>query len=324
VEKRSLGTTGLNVSVLGFGCGVVGGLMVRGTPADQERAVARAVELGVNYFDTAVMYGNGESEKNLGRVLAALRPDVVVATKAFPGPAERGKIGQSIVRSAETSLQRLRRERVDIFQLHTPVTPGGDDDTLAVATVVEEVIPAFEALRDQGKIRFFGFSGTGAPAALPALIDTGSFALAQVIYNAINASAGGPTFGALGTDFGNVLAHLQRARMGAVGIRVLAAGALSGVTEPHPLAPPSVPPMGSGADYRADVERARLLMPLVREGHVGSLVEAALRFAISHPAISTALVGFSDLVQIEYAAAAVEQGPLPPPALERIAALLPR
>ena len=65
-----LARTGLQVSILGFGCGAVGGLMVRGTPADQDRAVARALEAGVNYFDTAVQYGNGESEKNLGRMLA--------------------------------------------------------------------------------------------------------------------------------------------------------------------------------------------------------------------------------------------------------------
>jgi aryl-alcohol dehydrogenase-like predicted oxidoreductase len=69
MEKRTLGRTGLKVSVLGFGCGAVGGLMVRGSPADQERAVARATELGIDYFDTAAMYGNGESERNLGRVI---------------------------------------------------------------------------------------------------------------------------------------------------------------------------------------------------------------------------------------------------------------
>jgi aryl-alcohol dehydrogenase-like predicted oxidoreductase len=81
METRSLGKTGLKVSVLGFGCGAVGGLMVRGAPDDQERAVARALELGINYFDTAPLYGNGESEKNLGRVLATLRPNVLVGTK---------------------------------------------------------------------------------------------------------------------------------------------------------------------------------------------------------------------------------------------------
>ena len=66
MERRTLGRTGLDVSVLGFGCGAVGGLMVRGSPGDQERAVARAIELGISYFDTAAMYGNGESERRSG------------------------------------------------------------------------------------------------------------------------------------------------------------------------------------------------------------------------------------------------------------------
>ena len=65
MRMRTLGRTGLQVSILGFGCGAVGGLMVRGDPADQERAVARALEAGVNYFDTAVQYGDGASERNL-------------------------------------------------------------------------------------------------------------------------------------------------------------------------------------------------------------------------------------------------------------------
>jgi aryl-alcohol dehydrogenase-like predicted oxidoreductase len=68
MHLRVFGRTGMQLSVLGFGCGAVGGFMVRGDPADQERTIARAIAAGVNYFDTAVQYGNGESEKNLGRV----------------------------------------------------------------------------------------------------------------------------------------------------------------------------------------------------------------------------------------------------------------
>jgi aryl-alcohol dehydrogenase-like predicted oxidoreductase len=69
MEMRVFGRTGMQLSALGFGCGAVGGLMVRGDPVDQERTIARATAAGVNYFDTAVQYGNGESEKNLGRIL---------------------------------------------------------------------------------------------------------------------------------------------------------------------------------------------------------------------------------------------------------------
>src|SRR5439155_20668284 len=71
IEDRELGKTGLRVSALGFGCGNVGGLMIRGSVAERERAVARAVELGINYFDTAPAYGDGQSERNLGAALKA-------------------------------------------------------------------------------------------------------------------------------------------------------------------------------------------------------------------------------------------------------------
>jgi aryl-alcohol dehydrogenase-like predicted oxidoreductase len=323
MEKRALGRTGLSISVLGFGCGSTGGLMVRGAPGDQERTVARAIDLGVNYFDTAAMYGDGASETNLGRVLSTLRRDVIVASKTSAEPDGPGSIAKAIFASAEASLLRLRRERIDVFQLHTPVTTGGAG-ALDVNMVIEEVIPAFETLRQQGKIGFFGFSGTGDPAALPQLIDTGAFASAQVIYSLLNSSAAGSKLGAVGPDFENVLGALSNAGMGAVAIRVLAAGALSSIGERHPVASPEAFPMGTNADYRSDVALARSLLPLVHEGHVATLVEAAIRFAISHPAVSTALVGFSDADQLEEAAGVINKGPLPPATLERIGVLLPR
>jgi aryl-alcohol dehydrogenase-like predicted oxidoreductase len=226
LEQRVLGRTGLRVSALGFGCGAVGGLIARGTANDQERAVARAVDLGINYFDTAAAYGNGESEKNLGRVLELLRPDVFVATKVRVDPARRGSIGKAISQSAETSLRRLRRDRVDAFQLHTPVSLEGGGGALDLRSVIEEIIPAFEALRQAGKVRFYGFSGTGEASTLPRLVDTGAFDVAQILYNVINPSAGGRVkFQAIGPDFGGVLAKAQQQSMGVVGIRVLAGGA---------------------------------------------------------------------------------------------------
>src|SRR3954466_2319954 len=103
--------------------------MVKGEAADQERAVARALELGINYFDTAQMYGNGESEKNLGRVLKALKPDVYVGSKVRLPPTERGQIGAAITASLEASLKRLGRDSVDLFQFHNAIvnsTTGAD------------------------------------------------------------------------------------------------------------------------------------------------------------------------------------------------------
>ena len=84
---------------------------------------------------------------------------------------------------------------------------------------------------------------------------------------------------------------------------------------------PSVEPIGSGSSYRIDVERARRLEALVRDGFADSVIEAAIRFVIAHGAVSTALVGYSTLDHLEYAAAAVEKGPLPQAALDRLSAL---
>src|SRR5262245_62018773 len=111
MEMRVFGRTGMQLSVLGFGCGAVGGLMVRGDPVDQERTVARATAAGVNYFDTAVQYGNGESERNLGRVLQRLKPaNVAVGTKVRLPSGDFGRIADAVAKSLEGSLARLRLE----------------------------------------------------------------------------------------------------------------------------------------------------------------------------------------------------------------------
>src|SRR5580700_4726603 len=152
MEMRVYGRTGMRLSVLGFGCGAVGGLMVRGDPRDQERAVARALDVGVNYFDTAVAYGDGESEKNLGRILQTLKPaNAVVGTKVRLPSAAFGRIAETITTSLEGSLARLRRDRVDIFHLHNAVTENGGGEALGVRQVLDEVVPAFERLRQEGK-----------------------------------------------------------------------------------------------------------------------------------------------------------------------------
>ena len=257
METRVLGRTGLAVSVLGFGCGAVGGLMVRGNPADQERAVARAIELGINYFDTAAMYGNGESERNLGRVMKSLKPDILVGTKVRVPDGERSRIGAAVTASLEASLQRLQLDHVDLFQLHNHITADGSDGGFSPDIVLGEIVPAFERLRQQGKTRFCGITAVGDTPALHQVIDARAFDTAQVSYNLLNPSAGAAVpHGYPAHDFGNLLAHTKASEMGVINIRVLAAGALSGTEDRHPLGSPSVEPIGSGGSYRTDVERA--------------------------------------------------------------------
>jgi aryl-alcohol dehydrogenase-like predicted oxidoreductase len=323
METRVFGRTGMQLSVLGFGCGAVGGLMVRGDPLDQERAIARAIAAGVNYFDTAVQYGNGQSEKNLGRILQKLKPaNVVVGTKVRLPASDFGRIADAVAKSLEGSLARLRLDRVDIFHLHNAITEKGGGEALSIRQMLDDVVPAFERLRQQGKTRFLGLTAIGDTTALHQVIGARAFDSAQVVYNMLNPSAAvGLPASYPAQDYGRLLDRTKASGVGVVGIRVLAGGALSGSAERHPIAGPPPEPIGSAMSYDADVVRARRLMPLVTEGFAASLTEAATRFVLSHPAMGTILVGMATLRQFEDALAAVQKGPLPPAALERLTEL---
>jgi aryl-alcohol dehydrogenase-like predicted oxidoreductase len=324
MEMRMFGRAGIRLSVLGFGCGAVGGLMVRGDPLDQERTIARAIDAGVNYFDTAVQYGNGESEKNLGRILQKLKPaNAFVGTKVRLPSVSFGRIAAAVAKSLDQSMTRLRRDHVDIFHLHNAITQAGGGEALSVQQVLVDVVPAFERLRQYGKTRFLGLTAVGESKALLQIIDSGAFDSAQVVYNMLNPSAASelpPNYPA--QDYGRLFDHTKKAGVGVIGIRVLAGGALSGSTERHPVASPPPEPIGSAMKYEADVERARRLMPLVKEGFAASLTGAATRFAISQAAIGTILVGIATPHQFDEALAAVQKGPLPTAALERHSKLL--
>jgi len=323
MEMRVFGRTGMRLSVLGFGCGAVGGLMVRGDPRDQERTIARAIDVGVNYFDTAVQYGNGESEKNLGRILQTLKPaNAVIGTKVRLPSAKFGNIADAVATSLESSLARLRRDRVDIFHLHNAVTADGGGEALSVRQVLGQVVPAFERLRQQGKTRFLGLTAVGETAALHQVIDAGAFDSAQVVYNILNPSAATALPANYpAQDYGRLFDHTVAAGVGVIGIRVLAGGALSGSTERHPIASPPPEPIGSAMSYDADVSCACRLAPLIKEGFASSLTEAATRFAFAHKAIGTILVGMATPQQFEDALAAIQKGPLPPAAFERLTTL---
>ena len=254
MEMRDFGRTGMRVSVFGFGCGAVGGLMVRGALADQERAVARALEVGINYFDTAVQYGNGASETNLGRVWAKLKPAAHVGTKVRFTQAERGNIARAAAASLNGSLRRLGMDHVDIFHLHNAITADGRDESFSVKMVLEEVVPAFETLRQQGKTRFLGITAVGETAALHQVIDSGAFQSAQVSYNMLNPSAGmAIPAGYPAQDYGRLLDHTTAAGVGTIGIRALAGGALSGAADRHPIASAPPEPIGSAMSYQADL-----------------------------------------------------------------------
>jgi len=321
MNYRKFGNTGIEVSEIGFGCGDVGGLMVRGEHADQVRAVARAMELGINYFDTASRYGGGQSETNLGRVLKELSAEVYVGTKYSLGEADPNDLKAGVIQSVEASLKRLGREQVDLIQLHDRISSQTDVSVRAitVSDVLGEVREALEVLKSQGKVRFYGMTGVGEPKGIHEVVASGLVSTVQTVYNLINASAGAAAPAGFDMpDYDRLIDLSAEKNVGVIVIRVLAAGALTGTSVRHPVAVQTVAPIGSGRDFQQDESRARQFAFIVDEGFAGDMPEASIRFALSNPGVSTVLVGYSDLEHLEKSVQYAAKGPLPAEALARL------
>ena len=294
MRYRPLGNTGLQVSEIGFGCGNVGGLMIRGEHTDQVKAVARAIELGINYFDTAPSYGDGQSEANLGKVLKELSADVYVGTKFRVTTREPARIRDNVIASVEESLTRLQKERIDLIQMHNHVASMAEGGAVTPEETLGEVVDALRELRAQGKVRFWGMTAVGETPALHRVIDSAKLNTVQSVYNLVNPSAGADA--PIDFDmpnYGNLIGRAAASGMGVLVIRVLAAGALTGEGTRHPVAVSSVAPIGSGREYAQDLARANEFRWLQQEGYVESLVEASLRFALGNTGVSGVLVGYS-------------------------------
>lgn len=323
MKYRVLGRTGLRVSEIGFGCGNVSGLMVRAPLEERVSAVVRATELGINYFDTAPAYGNGQSETNLGEVLGLTKSQVSVATKVGLSQDDVKDIRGVVRRSVETSLKRLRRDYVDVLQLHTAVSKSDSDSSrnLSVRYVLDKngIADAFDAVRSQGMARFLGFTGLGDTEALHQIAESERFDVIQVYYNLLNPSAGLAVPDNFGSqNFRQLIDKAAQHNLGIVVIRVLAGGALGGTAARGGYAASGVGrALVPGSDYQNDESRAGQLDFLLG-GDITNLSQAGIRFALDHPNVSTVLVGFSSLEQIENAAACSECGPFSRSALEHL------
>jgi L-galactose dehydrogenase/L-glyceraldehyde 3-phosphate reductase len=304
-----IGQTGLRVSEIGFGCGNNAVLMVKASYDEQVKAVRHALDLGINFFDTAFAYGLGKSEENLGRIVNELGADPVISTKIRLEADCVSDIKEGTIRAVEAGLARLKRDRVDFLQLHTRVTSErgtGNRFSLAPKDVLGSngVVEGLKTMRDRGKVGFFGFSGLGDPRALHELVESGEFHGFQCYYNLLNPSAGHPVpqdFSAL--DYRQILDRAAAKGMGAFVIRVLAAGALT--SDPSKGGGGSGQTLSPGSDYPVDLQRAeKIKTALGVDGK--NLTQAAIRFGLMNPKVSVVLVGFSNTTHIDEAAACSE------------------
>jgi len=319
LEKAKFGRTGLEVSRLTMGCGAVGGLMTKGEPADQDYAVAWARDNGINFFDTAAGYGDGVSETNLGRALNGNTDGIVIGTKVRLKESDLSDVAGAVERSLDASLSRLKLDYVDLFQLHNPIGPANAPGSVDAELVLADVVPAFEKLRVAGKARHFGFTAIGETDQLHRVVASDTFDSAQIFYNLLVPSAGEalpPNYPS--QDFRLLLDAAHKHGVGAICVRVLAGGALSGKQERHRLGMKVVAPIGSDTDYETDVRHALQFRPLVEAGFAASLPELAVRYVLSNSNVPTTEIGIATLDELQQATQSANRGPLPSEALDMI------
>lgn len=313
MHYRTFGAGGVKVSALAIGAGPVPGLMVG---SDRERQLAvlrRAMEVGINWIDTAATYGNGASEASLGEALADLgaADRFHLATKVRLTDEAFVDIEAFVRASVERSLDRLRVGRVALLQLHNSITRRRGDEPTSVTPEdvlgTGGVVDAFEKLRREGKAVHLGLTALGAPAALKEVLCSGRLDAIQVPFGLANPTAAfAPSAGFEESDHGGIVPFAANLGMGVFAIRVFAGGALVGAPpSPHTHTTRFFP-----LDlYRRDERRAERIAAALA-GRM-TIREAAIRFSAGQPGVTSAIIGFSEPGHIDEAARAIEKGPLP-------------
>jgi len=316
MRYRRFGRTGLEVSEIAFGGGVVGGILVDPDDETKLAALRRANEAGVNWIDTAPAYGNGKSEEAIGRLLPETTGPWHLSTKVRLDVQALGDIRGQIERSLEESLARLRVSSVDLLQLHNQIMLSASGNAVGVEHVLGRggLAESFERLREQGLIRFAGITALGDAAACRQVIASGRFDSAQVYYNLINPSAARavpPNWS--GQDFEGLIADCRRLDMAVMNIRVFAAGVLA--TEQRHGREIVI---ARGAAVSDEERRAQAVRAILGDRY-GTPAQTALRFSLANPDISCVVVGMATLDHLEEAIAAARVGPLPAEAFDALA-----
>ena len=311
IPRRRFGRTGLEVPAITFGGGWVGGVLIHRDRDEAFGALDLAVENGIDWIDTAASYGDGVSETVIGEWLRARsgrRPRI--STKFRLDPAAGDLRGQ-MLRSVEGSLGRLGLDNVEVVILHNQIGAeigGGalpEDAALRVGDLMEE-------LRENNLCRAIGMTALGDPAALLRVVGAGRFDVAQVYCNMLNPTAWMRRPGWNSTDFAGLLDACAAEDMGVMGIRIFAAGHLAS-RERHGREVP----ITANAGDAAEEARAAAVVAALGEAQ-GTPAQAALRFGLGCPGLSTIVVGLGELGHLREAIAAVGMGPLPAEAIRAL------
>ena len=315
MKTRRFGRTGLQVSELVFGGGFVGGLLITQDDATKEKAIQTALHAGINWIDTAPSYGNGQSEETLGWLLADRLNPPYVSTKFNLDSERLDDIAGQIEASLEASLKRLRRDSVDLLQLHNRITPTTSGRDLSVETILGSggIADCLDRLREQGLFRYQGITALGDGKSCCEVIASDRFDSAQVYYNLLNPSAGHAVPpGWSGHDFGDVMECCWQHDVAVMNIRVFAAGVLAtDVRHGREI------PVTQGSDVKAEEYRTKKVFEILGDKY-GTRAQTAIRYALANPMNACVIFGLAELSHLNEALAAAAAGPLPQSALDEL------
>jgi L-glyceraldehyde 3-phosphate reductase len=316
MQYNSLGRTGLNVSRVGFGGGGIGQVWGATTRDEAVRAVHRALDLGINYFDVAPAYGNGKAEEALGIALEGRSEEVIIGTKVRVPGDDLANATAAVQRSMETSLRLLKRDSVDILHVHNRFTENRGDvpNSLSADDVMGPVLEAYQAVQQAGKTRFIGLSAMDHDVpTLNKIMDTGDWDTMLAYYNLLNQTAQSPPPPGVNLfDNGQNILLAKKHDMGVIGIRSHAAGALtSGVDRP-------VPP--DNELLRQDVASAAQLGFLL-DGNIKNLSQAATVYCLINEDIHTTVPGVKNVAETEEMAGCIDLTPFSPAQMTRLGEL---
>jgi L-galactose dehydrogenase/L-glyceraldehyde 3-phosphate reductase len=315
MKKRAFGRSGIKVSEIIFGAGAVGGILIHKDDATKREAVRRAIAGGINWFDTAAQYGNGKSEESLGRLLPAAGATPYLSTKFNLDVENLKDIPAQIEERVGASLSRLKRSSVDVLQLHNRIgsKPGGRVMTVEQILGRNGVADGLDRLREKGLIRHMGITAIGEAASVCEVIRSGRFDSAQVYYNLLNPSAGRSMPGAwTGQNFGGIIQACREKNMAVMAIRIFAAGVIA--TDER-TGRESV--LTSNTSVAEDERKTKAVFDAIGAGH-GTRAQVALRFVLSNPNVSAAIIGSAELHHIDEALRAAAMGPLPAEVMTRL------
>ena len=301
MQYNPLGRTGLNVSRVGFGGGGIGQVWGATTREEAVKAVHRALDLGINYFDVAPAYGDGKAEEALGIALERRSEEVIIGTKVRVPANNLADATGAVQRSMETSLRLLKRDSVDILHVHNRFTENRGDvpNSLSADDVMGPVLKAYQAVQQAGKTRFIGLSAMDHHVpTLKTIMESGDWDTVLAYYNLLNWTAQlTPPPGAALFDNGQNILLAKKHNMGVIGIRSHAAGALtSGVDRP-------VPP--DNDLLRQDVASAAQLGFLL-DGNIKTLSQAATVFCLMNEDIHTTVPGVKNQAETEEMAGCID------------------